>query len=79
MTTEQRLTLVQTVATESAYVGAAYALEDNPQIRPHLAASVLALDAIIARESFSPENLRAALNGIPDAGDGGSGRSRQTR
>lgn len=66
MTEPQKLALVKTVAAESAYVGAAYALEDKPELRAPLVAAVAALDAIIARQSFSPENLRAALNGIPE-------------
>jgi hypothetical protein len=65
MTDTQRLALVETIATEASYVGAAYALDDRPALRAPLAASVAALDALIARETFSPEALRAALNGIP--------------
>jgi hypothetical protein len=65
MTEPQRLALVEIVVTEASYVGGAYALVDQPELRAPLAAAVAALDALIARESFSVENLRAALNGIP--------------
>ena len=65
MTTDQKLALTRTVATEAAYVGAALALEDDPAHRAKFVLAQEALTAIVAREDFSPANLRAALNGLP--------------
>jgi hypothetical protein len=65
MTEAQKLSLIQTVSSEAAYVGCAVDLGDNPTHRAGYVAAVAALEAIIARDAYDPENLRAALNGLP--------------
>lgn len=63
--TPGQLATIQTVAAEVSYVGAAYDLAENPAHRAHYVLCREALAGMVRAEDFSPEALRAALNGLP--------------
>jgi hypothetical protein len=65
LTTQQKLNLWQTVAAESAYVGASYDLAAAPAHRARYVVVVAALDSLVEHENYTPGALRDALAGLP--------------
>lgn len=65
LSTEQKLAVVKTVATEAAYVGASYDLRANPQHQAAFVLTVESLRGLANAGNYDPAAFRAALAGLP--------------
>lgn len=63
--TEAQLAIIHTVAEESAYVGASYAIQENPNLRNRFILAADALGVLVKRGNVTPAELQQSLAGLP--------------